>query len=94
MTAADRPLIDVPGQLENLTGVLGVALAQWATRDDMKAQPEIRRAANTAVESIDAMLRQLHAARAALVAEIRRSDDAAMARAEALLDELRGDGAR
>jgi len=94
VTAADRPLIDVPGQLENLTGVLGVALAQWATRDDMKAQPEIRRAANTAVESIDAMLRQLHAARAALVAGIRRSDDAAMARAEALLDELRGDGAR
>jgi hypothetical protein len=94
VSAADRPLVDVPGRLENLAGVLGVALAQWATRDDSKAQPETRRAASTAVDAIDAMLRELHAARAALLAEIRRSDDAAMARVEALLDESHRDGAR
>jgi hypothetical protein len=86
-------LTDTPGRLENLAGVLGAALAQWAARDDTKAQPGVRRAASEAVEAIDAMLRELHAAWAVLAAEIRRSDDAAMARSEALLDR-RHDGAR
>ena len=36
-------LIDVPGQLQDRVGVLGVALAHWATRDDSKPQPEARR---------------------------------------------------
>ena len=45
--------------------------------DDSKAQPEVRRAANTAMDEIDAMLRELHALRARLISEIRASDDAA-----------------
>jgi hypothetical protein len=45
-------------------GVLGVALAQWAARDDTRADPEARQAANTAVDAIDAVLGELHALRA------------------------------
>jgi len=83
------PLVDVPGRLEDLAGVLGVALARWATRDDSKAQPDVRQAANTAMDAIDSMLAQLHAARAALVTKIRQADDAAAGRADALLARLR-----
>jgi hypothetical protein len=79
----------VAGRLEDLAGVLAAALATWATRDDSKAQPEVREAANTAVDAIDGMLRELHKARAALVSEIRDSDDAAEVRARALLARLR-----
>ena len=88
-------VVGVPGRLENLAGVLSAALKQWATRDDTtgEGQAVIRDAADTAMETIDAMLRDLHAARAVLTAEIRRSDDAAMARTEALLDKLYRDGA-
>ena len=43
-------------------GVLGVALAQWAARDDTRAEPEVRRAANTAMDAIDAMIAELHSA--------------------------------
>ena len=82
--------------LEDPMGVLGVALAQWETRDDAVAQPEIRRAANTAMDAIDAMLRDLYAIRARLVTEIRAADDVTAARVDALLAEQRkeaqGDG--
>jgi len=61
------------------------ALARWATRDDSKAQPEIRQAANTAMDAIDAMIAELHAARSALAREIRGSDDATDARIDAML---------
>lgn len=64
---------------------LSTSLARWAVRDDTRPQPEVRRAANSAVEAIDAAIRDLHAMRGSLVAEIRQSDDAAMARTEALL---------
>ncbi len=37
-------------------GVLSIALGQWEDRDDSKAQPEVRQAANTAMDTIDAML--------------------------------------
>ncbi|HEY1914238.1 MAG TPA: hypothetical protein VGH27_01570 [Streptosporangiaceae bacterium] len=83
-------LLDVAGRIEDHAGVLGVALAAWSRRDDTRAQPRTREAASTAMEAIDAMLAQLHAARAVLVTEIRRSDDAAMARTEQLLDECGG----
>jgi hypothetical protein len=69
--------------------VLAAALARWETRDDSKPQPEIRRAANTAMDSIDAMLTDLYRIRQRLVGEIRDSDDRAAARADEL---LRGDG--
>ena len=84
--AGQRP---VAGRLGDLAGVLAAALATWATRDDSKAQPEVREAANTAIDAIDAMLAELHKARQQLVGEIRESDDAATARAEALLARLR-----
>ena len=71
-------------------GVLAVALGQWQARDDSKAQPEIRRAASDAMDEIDTMLAELHKMRSRLVAEIRASDDAAAARADALLAALRG----
>ena len=73
--------------LENCTEVLTAALATWATRDDARAQPEVRQAANTAMAAIDTMLAELHSARSALVAEIRVSDDAASARIDAILAE-------
>ena len=69
-------------------GVLGVALAQWAARDDTTADPGARMAANTAMDAIDAMLRELHALRSRLADEIRVSDDATAARVDALLAEL------
>ena len=80
-----RTIGDFTGRFDEHNGVLGVALAQWMARDDSKAQPDIRQAANTAMDEIDAMLRELHALRGRLVSEIRDSDDASDARAEALL---------
>ena len=80
-------------RLADLAGVLSGALAQWATRDDSKAQPGVRQAANTAMDAIDAMLAELHKTRQQLVTEVRHSDDAAAARADAMLDGRR-DGAR
>jgi hypothetical protein len=76
---------DVHARLEDPMGVLAVALAQWEGRDETRPQPEVRRAASTAMDAIDGMLRELHAMRARLVGEIRASDDASAARADALL---------
>jgi len=61
-------------------GVLGVALTVWQTRDDSKPQAEIRRAANTAMATIDIMLAALHALRSQLVSEIRKADAQAVPR--------------
>jgi hypothetical protein len=80
-----RTIGDAVGRLDEHNGVLGVALAQWMARDDSKAEPDVRQAANTAMEEIDAMLAQLHALRARLVSEIRASDDATAARVNAML---------
>jgi hypothetical protein len=85
-----RVIGDATGHLDGHLGVLGVALAQWMARDDTKAQPAIRQAANTAMDATDAMLAELHQLRARLVSEIRESDDLAAARADALLARLRG----
>ena len=70
-------------------GVLAIALGQWEDRDDSKAQPEVRQAANRAMDTIDAMLRDLHAMRSRLVSEIRVSDDATAARVDATLARMR-----
>jgi hypothetical protein len=83
------PLADAARRLDNMTGVLGVALAQWAVRDDTKPQPEVRQAANVAVATIDDMLTALHRVRQQLVTEVRQSDDASLARADAMLAEAR-----
>src|SRR5260370_15575340 len=76
---------DVHAKLEDATGVLAIALAQWETRDDTRPQPEVRRAANTAMDEIDPMLAELHQMRSRLVGEIRASDDANGARGDAML---------
>jgi hypothetical protein len=68
-------------------GVLAIALGQWEDRDDTRPQPEVRRAANKAMDEIDFMLGELHAMRARLVSEIRASDDATAARVDVLLAE-------
>jgi hypothetical protein len=78
-----------PGQLENLAGVLGDALATWRTRDVSKARPGVRQAANTALAAIDDMLAGLHRVRQQLVSEVRAYDDAAGARVDAMLAEAR-----
>jgi hypothetical protein len=83
---ADRKPYDVYAKLEDPMGVLSVALVQWEGRDDSKPQPEVRRAANTAMDAIDGMLRELHAMRSRLVGEIRASDDVAAARVDLLLE--------
>lgn len=80
---------DVYAKLKDPMGVLSVALGQWEDRDDTKPQPEVRRAANTAMDAIDGMLRDLHQMRSRLVGEIRVSDDAAAVRADAMLANAR-----
>lgn len=82
-----RTIGDATGRLgdEGYNGVLGVALAQWMARDDGQADADARRAANTAMDMIDAALAELHLLRARLVGEIRASDDQAAARVDAML---------
>jgi hypothetical protein len=76
---------DVHGKLGEPMVVLLTALQVWGDRDDSKPQAEVRRAANTAMDAIDAMLRDLYLMRARLIGEIRVSDDATAARTDALL---------
>ena len=63
------------------------ALVLWEDRDDTKPQPGVRQAANVAVDSIDALLRELYRMRTELVGQIRISDDISAARVDALLRE-------
>jgi hypothetical protein len=65
------------------------ALTVWDSRDDTRPQAGVRAAANTAVDAIDALLRDLHTMREALIGDIRRADDTDAARVDALLDSLR-----
>ena len=85
ITPERRTIGDSTSRLEDHNGVLGVALAQWAARDDTRPQPEVRQAANTAMDAVDSMLGELHQLRSRLVGEIRVSDDAAAARVDAML---------
>jgi hypothetical protein len=55
-----RPPRQAAGSLEERNGVLGTALAQSMARDDSKADPDARRAANTAMNETYAMLRAPH----------------------------------
>jgi hypothetical protein len=74
--------------LQSLVDRLSDALCVWDGRDDTKPCADARRAANVAVDAIDALLRDLHAMRTALLSEIRRADDANAARVDALLTSL------
>jgi hypothetical protein len=85
VTAYDSALTALRGHV----GELATALMLWSTRDDTKPQPDVRQAANDAMDAVDGALRELHGLRARLVSEIRDSDDAAAARAEALLRRVR-----
>jgi len=76
---------DVHAKLEDAMGVLAIALAQWEERLAGGPAPEARRAANTAMDAIDAMVRDLHEIREQLTGEIRDADDATAARVDALL---------
>lgn len=78
-------LADAPGRLDGLSGTLGVALARWADRADATDKGAARSAANTAADTIDAMLAVLHSARQQLTSEVRVHDDATAARVDALL---------
>ena len=66
--------------LRERTGVLGVALVQWADRDTARDKAAARRAGRAAVDAIDAMLRDLFVLRGHLVQEIRQADEAARRR--------------
>ena len=92
--SADAGLGAYGGPLSALRGHadgLGAALALWAARRADGPDAPARRAANDAMDAIDAALAGLHEIRARLVGEIRDSDDASAARADALLARLRGD---
>jgi hypothetical protein len=90
VTAYDSAQSALRGHL----GELETALALWATRDDTKAQPDIRQAANDAIDAVDGALRELHGIRAELLGEVRASDDAATARAGELLRRIREERGR
>ena len=90
MTGYDSALSALRGHL----GELETALALWATRDDTKAQPEVRDAASDAIDAIDTAIRELYGIRGQLIPEVRASDDAAMARAEELLRRIREERGR
>ena len=62
--------------LRDSTNVLGAALAQWADRDTAQDKAAARRAGRTAVDAIDALLRDLYLLRGSLVREIRHASGA------------------
>lgn len=75
--------------LDDELGLLNVNLAVWIARDDSKADASVTRAGNQVMDSIDAMLRQLHQLRARMVAERREDQDLAAVRADELLARAR-----
>lgn len=84
---------DVYAKLEDPLGVLSVNVGWWESRDPTASvpQPEVRSAANKAMDAIDEMLTALHAIRQRLTGEIRVHDDLAVRRSEELLERLRGE---
>ena len=76
-------------ELRGHLAALEAALELWAERDDAIPQPEVTRAGHAAVDAIDALTRELFQIRQRLVGEIRVSQDAGAARADALVARLR-----
>ena len=62
--------------LRDRTGILGVALEQWADRASAVDKAAARHAAGTVVDAIDALLRDLYLLRGRLIQEIRQADGA------------------
>ena len=79
--AYDGPLSAIRGHVDDL----GTWLAVWSGRDDSRPDADARRCAGDAVKAFDAMLGHLYGVRTQLVSEIRKSDDQAAARTDALL---------
>jgi hypothetical protein len=86
---AARLAVEIGGKLAGHAGALGVALARWIGHDRTRPDAEARQAANTAMDEIDAALRELHAVRSWLTGSIREADDLAAERADELLARLR-----
>jgi hypothetical protein len=80
----DAPLSAIRSHVDGL----GVCLAIWEARREPEAHA--RRCAADAMGEIDAMLTDLHEVRAQLISDIRTSDDATAARADALLHGRQG----
>jgi len=78
-TGFDAELSSVRAHVDGL----GVWLRIWQARAEPDA--DARRCARDAIVALDAALLDLHQIRAALIGEIRAADDAAAARADALL---------
>jgi hypothetical protein len=72
---------ELGGQL----GRLSVQLGAWEDRDDTEAQPDVVRAGNEALSTIDAMLAGLHRLRSQLVTEVREHQDAMARRTDEIL---------
>jgi hypothetical protein len=68
---------DPTASLRDRTSVLGAALIHWADRGTAGDRAAARRAGSTAVDAIDALLRELFVLRGRLVREICQADDAA-----------------
>ena len=81
----DAPLSEIRDRVDDLA----VALAIWCNRTEPDAHA--RRAANHAVDAVDAAIGHLHTVRRELVTDIREADDRAAARADELLARLRED---
>ncbi len=77
----DAPLSALRNHVEDLAADLAI----WQARDDGKPDAHARRAANDAVDAIDAAIKELHQIRARLITEVRVSDDATAARVDAML---------
>ncbi len=71
---------DLMASLRDRAGILDVALVQWASRGTEPDKVAARRAGSTAVDAIDALLRDLFLLRGRLVREIRQADGAARCR--------------
>jgi hypothetical protein len=71
---------DPMASLRDRADILDVALVQWANRGTEQDKAAARRAGSTAVDAIDALLRDLFLLRGRLVREIRQGDGAAHCR--------------
>lgn len=71
---------DLMANLRDRTGILGGALVQWAERGTAPDKEAARQAGNTAVDAIDALLRDLFLLRGHPVREIRQAEAAARCR--------------
>ena len=68
---------DPTASLHDRTGVLCAALMQWSDGDSAADTAAAKRAGGTAIDAIDALLRDLYALRGRLVRQIRQMDTVA-----------------